>query len=176
MVIQDAGGRRRRTLLRVLGFAAPVIALVFVVCGHRRDSLSDPGDFVISAAMADEPVGLSGRAQAAADAASVKVELDVVKFYFAPGKADLADGAGAALAGLVKAAGGGRRLMVSGSHDATGDAVKNAGLARKRALAVRGALLAAGVAPRQIEIGKPELATGGGSDAEARRVEISLQP
>lgn len=40
-------------------------------------------------------------AQAASDAASVKVEQGIVKFYFASGKADPAPGAGQALADMV---------------------------------------------------------------------------
>src|SRR2546425_7736576 len=42
--------------------------------------------------------------QAASDAASVKVENGVVKFYFASGKADLAAGAGGGLARGLKGA------------------------------------------------------------------------
>jgi len=114
-------------------------------------------------------------AQAASDAASVKVENGVVKFYFASGKAELAAGAGEALADVVKGAKAGRKLVISGFHDATGDAAKNAALARQRAEAVRDALKTAGVSPEQIELKKPEQMLGNGSEAEARRVEISLQ-
>ena len=114
-------------------------------------------------------------AQAASDAASVKVEQGVVKFYFASGKADLAAGAAEAMADLVKGAQSGRKLVISGFHDATGDATKNAELARQRALAVRDALKAAGVAEAQIELKKPEPVTRSGSDAEARRVEITME-
>ncbi len=103
------------------------------------------------------------------------VEQGVVKFYFASGKADLAAGAGEALADTVKAAKSGRRVVVSGFHDATGDAATNAALARQRAVAVRDALVSAGVPQNQIELKKPELTTGAGSNAEARRVEISVQ-
>jgi outer membrane protein OmpA-like peptidoglycan-associated protein len=117
-------------------------------------------------------------AQAVADAASIQVEQGVVKFYFASGSADLAPGAGDALADMVKAAQAGqsrRKLVISGFHDAVGDPVRNADLARRRALAVRAALKAAGVADAQIELAKPQQLTGSGSDADARRVEISLQ-
>lgn len=120
-------------------------------------------------------------AQAVADAASIQVEQGVVKFYFASGSAELAAGAGDALADMVKAAQAGqpgqsrRKLVISGFHDAVGDPVRNADLARRRALAVRAALKAAGVADAQIELAKPRQLTGSGSDAEARRVEISLQ-
>ena len=56
-------------------------------------------------------------ALAASDAASVKVENGVVKFYFASGKADLAAGAGDALADVVKGAKAGDKIVVSWVDD-----------------------------------------------------------
>ena len=126
----------------------------------------------------EAPASVAATAQAVADAASIQVEQGVVKFYFASGSAELAAGAGDALADMVKAAQAGqsrRKLVISGFHDAVGDPVRNADLARRRALAVRAALKAAGVADAQIELAKPQQLTGSGSDADARRVEISLQ-
>lgn len=114
-------------------------------------------------------------AQAVSDAASITVEYGVVKFYFASGKADLAPGAGAALVDVVRAARSGKKVVISGFHDPKGNAAVNAELARQRALAVRDALTAAGVADSQITLQKPEQVAGSGSDAEARRVEITLQ-
>ena len=99
----------------------------------------------------------------------------MVKFYFASGKSDLATGATEAMADLIKGAQAGRKLVISGFHDATGDAVKNAELAKQRAFAVRDALKGAGVAETSIELKKPEQVNGSGTDAEARRVEITLQ-
>ncbi|MDP2255619.1 MAG: OmpA family protein [Polaromonas sp.] len=128
--------------------------------------------------LTEEAASAAARAQAASDAASIQVEQGVVKFYFASGKAELAAGAGDALADMVKAAQAGqpgRKLVIAGFHDDTGDAGRNAELARRRALAVRAALKAAGVADAQIELAKPRQLTGSGSDADARRVEISLQ-
>jgi outer membrane protein OmpA-like peptidoglycan-associated protein len=107
--------------------------------------------------------------------ASVVVENGVVKFYFASGKADLASGAAEALADAIKAAAVGKRLVVSGFHDATGNAEFNADLAKQRALVVADALKAAGVAPANIELKKPEQLMGTGTDAEARRVEVAVQ-
>ncbi|MDO8372507.1 MAG: OmpA family protein [Polaromonas sp.] len=114
-------------------------------------------------------------AQAMSDAASITVEYGVVKFYFASGKADLAPGAGAALVDVVRAARTGKKVVIAGFHDPRGHAAVNAELARQRALAVRDALKAAGVADSQITLQKPEQMAGSGSDAEARRVEIRLQ-
>ncbi len=96
------------------------------------------------------------RAGKLADDASVVIENGVVKFYFASAKADLAPGALAALGDAIAAAKAGKRLVLSGFHDATGNAAMNAELARKRAMSVRDALVGAGVAESSLELKKPE--------------------
>lgn len=147
-----------------LGFLFALIALVVTtvvgaVVYYR-------GAAVAPAVAAPAPV--------ADDAASVRVEDGVVKFFFASGKADLAAGANDALAGIVKGVAEGKKAVVSGFHDATGDAAQNAELAKNRALAVREALKALGVAEDRIELKKPEETQASGSNAEARRVEVAL--
>ena len=113
-------------------------------------------------------------AAAAADGASIKVEGGVVKFFFASGKADLASGAPAALADIAKGVADGKKAVVSGFADASGDPEKNAELAKQRAFAVRDALKALGIAEDKIELKKPEQITGSGDASQARRVEVSL--
>jgi outer membrane protein OmpA-like peptidoglycan-associated protein len=120
------------------------------------------------------PAAAPAMAAASSDDASVVVENGVVKFYFASGKADLAAGALVALGDAIAAAKAGKRLVLSGFHDATGDPAFNAELAKKRALAVRDALVGAGVAETSLELKKPEQTTGTGNDAEARRVEVMI--
>lgn len=112
----------------------------------------------------------------AANDASIVVENGVVKFYFAPGQADLAPGAVDALADAIAAAKAGKKLVISGFHDASGSAAANAELAKRRAQALRDALVRAGVAPNAVELKKPEVSTGSGSAAEARRVEVTIAP
>ncbi len=112
---------------------------------------------------------------ASADGASFVVENGVVKFYFAIGKAELAGGADAALADVAKAVADGKRAVLSGYTDATGDPARNEELAKQRAFAVRDALKAAGIAEDKIELKKPEQLTGSGDAAQARRVEVALQ-
>ena len=124
-----------------------------------------------AAAPAEAP---AAAAAPSADDASVVVEAGVVKFYFASGKADLATGALEALQDAIDAAKGGKKLVISGFHDATGDPAMNAELAKQRALAVRDALVGAGVAEAGLELKKPEQTTGEGSNAEARRVEVVI--
>jgi outer membrane protein OmpA-like peptidoglycan-associated protein len=181
MFSQDDDSQQRVALFLVFGLVAIVVAssLFFGVHKVRSFAKAETAGAPVAlaaaqAAPATSPASAS-MAQAASDAASVKVEQGVVKFYFASGKADLAGGASEALADVVKGAQAGRKVAISGFHDATGNAEQNAELAKQRALAVRDALMAAGVAEGQIELKKPEQITGNGSDAEARRVEISLQ-
>jgi len=107
------------------------------------------------------------------EGASFVVENGVVKFYFASASAELAGGANAALAELIVLAGSGKTVVISGYTDVTGDAALNEELAKRRALAVRDALLALGLAESGIELKKPEAVTGSGASLrESRRVEV----
>ena len=187
MFSQDDDSQQGLVLGLVFGLIAMVVALVIGVGIYQAGQpTGDPVlAKVIAIVNAPEPVPLpveaavatdsAGAAQAALDAASVKVENGVVRFYFASGKAELAAGAGEALTDVIKGAQAGRKLVISGFHDATGNPAKNAELARQRAFAVRDALKAGGVPETRIELKKPEQLTTTGSDAEARRVEVSLQ-
>ncbi|MDO5693338.1 MAG: OmpA family protein [Pseudomonadota bacterium] len=97
----------------------------------------------------------------------------MVKFYFATGKADIATGADQALAEVLAGVQAGKKVVVSGFVDSTGDAAQNEELAKQRAFAVRDQLKALGVAEDLIELKKPENIDAG-MDAGARRVEVSL--
>ncbi len=112
---------------------------------------------------------------AASDGASFTVDGGVVKFYFASGKADIAGGAAAALGDVAKGVAEGKKAVVSGFTDASGDPIKNEELAKQRAFAVRDALKAAGVPEDKVELKKPEQTTAAGDASLARRVEVSLQ-
>ena len=130
------------------------------------------------AASAEQGAATAGQGaavQAGADEASVKVVDGVVRFYFASGKAELASGAKEALADAVAAAKAGKKLVLSGFHDSTGDPARNAELAKQRAFAVRDALIAEGVAEGSIDLQKPEaMPNTQGNDPEARRVEVKI--
>ena len=71
----------------------------------------------------------------------------------------------------------GLKVALTGYTDKTGDVAKNEELAKSRAAAVRDALKAAGVAEASVEMKPPMFVEvgAGGSDAEARRVEINKQ-
>ena len=156
-----------------LGFLFALIALVVsTVVGtvvYKRGIAHAPKAQVAAAAPAATNVPVVVQ-----EGASVVVVDGMVKFYFASGKADLAEGANAALADVVKGVQAGKRAVVSGFHDATGGADVNAELSKQRAKAVQAALIALGVAEDKVELKKPEQMQADGSNAEARRVEVIL--
>lgn len=100
-----------------------------------------------------------------------------VALYYASGAWSLPPQGDAALAPLVAAlkARPTAQVVISGFHDARGDAQRNRELAFKRARAVAQALQAAGVDPARIDMVKPQQTTGGTDPAQARRVEVSLR-
>ena len=69
----------------------------------------------------------------------------------------------------------GKVVLISGFHDASGDAAHNADLAKRRAEAVRHALEADGVPPDRLVLDKPNTTVGGADPKEARRVEMRLR-
>lgn len=100
----------------------------------------------------------------------------VVRVFFELDKADLQADAPAALAPAVKALADepAKKLIIAGFHDPSGDAAHNADLAKRRAIAVRLALIALGADATHVQLRKPEQTALGGAPEEARRVEIRL--
>jgi cytochrome c5 len=111
-----------------------------------------------------------------ADAASVKVVGGTVSFYFTSGKAELAADGVNALTDILAGVKGGKKALISGYVDPSGDAKKNSELAKVRAFAVKDLLLSSGVTEKQIVMVRPnDIKAGATSAAEGRRVEVSLQ-
>ena len=92
------------------------------------------------------------------EVARIQVTPGMVKFYFDSGKADLAGGAADALVDVVKGVAAGKKAVISGYHDASGDPAINAELAKQRAFTVRDTLKSIGVPDDKIELKKPEVA------------------
>ena len=169
----DDDSQQRFALGFLFALIALVVATVVGVVVFKRGiahAPTAPKAGVVQAVEAAAP------GVAVVEEASVVVEGGVVKFYFAVGKADLATGAKQALADVIKGVLQGKKAVVSGFHDATGDLAVNQELAKQRAFAVRDALLSLGITEEGIELKKPEQTLADGSDAEARRVEVTLAP
>jgi outer membrane protein OmpA-like peptidoglycan-associated protein len=99
--------------------------------------------------------------------------------FFGVDSNELAADQGKGLESLLTALGGNPKsvVMVSGYHSVAGEKAANEELAKKRAQAVREALLAAGIAPARVRLDKPRQteANVAGEDPAARRVEVRLQ-
>ena len=156
LVSKNEDGSEDLSKLRIM------TAYVYGLSDHAKDAAPAPA---AEPAAATEP----------ADADSVVVEGDVVKFYFATGSKNLAAGSSDALASIIAGVAEGKKAVISGYHDPTGDAAQNEQLAKERAQAVESALMALGVDPSSIELKKPEVTEGDGTNAQARRVEVTLQ-
>lgn len=135
-----------------------------------------------AAAVASTVAASSAPSAAAAPAASVVADQvdgkPRVTVYFDVSKAEVAADFATVSADLRKAMTDNTVLkaQLAGFNDPTGNAASNALLAKKRAQAVRTALLAAGIAPARIELVKPAAPIAGApvDNAAARRVEITL--
>ncbi|MBC7484700.1 MAG: OmpA family protein [Rhizobacter sp.] len=135
----------------------------------------------MSTTMADKakvavPVAVTAAVADGAPTAAVAGDPDG-RVYFESGSDALPAEATEVLAKVADAARAqaGKVVLSSGFPDASGDADKNAELAKNRALAVRHALEANGVAPDHLVMDKPVVMTDGADARLAHRVELSLR-
>lgn len=100
----------------------------------------------------------------------------VERIYFEVGQDSLPADAIDVLNRVAEAArSSGGTVLISGFHDASGDAAANADLAKRRAQRVQHALEANGVTADHLQLSKPAVTTGDGDPKAARRVELRLQ-
>lgn len=120
---------------------------------------------------------LPGATAPAMASASAAVSMPMARLYFELGKAELPADALTQLAPLITAArdNNAAQWVISGFHDASGDAAANADLAKQRAFAVRDLLVSAGVSAQAIELSRPVVTMGGTDPREARRVDVTLR-
>ena len=191
MYSEDDDSQERIVLPLVIGVAIFVIVGVMGVVGlnrmkhHKKPALpvaakaAPEHDAAAIATAASATAAIATATPAAAmelkaDESKVVVENGVVKFYFATGKADVAKGGNEALKDVVKGIAAGQKAVISGYTDSTGNAIQNAELSKKRAFAIRDALLGMGVTVDKLELKKPAATQGTGNNNEARRVEVVL--
>jgi membrane fusion protein (multidrug efflux system) len=95
--------------------------------------------------------------------------------HFATGQAALDAEAVRLLKGFAPAMKAGPNpIDVTGFADRTGNRSANVELAKRRAMAVRDALIAEGIPADRVRLRPPQDVTGSGGDREARRVEIAV--
>lgn len=164
----DDDSQQNFILAFVLGLIALVILLVISIAIYTRGHKARMAPETMVAVVTETV------AVVIPEGASIHVQGETVNFYFATGSDDLAPGAARALAVVIQGVEGGRKAVVSGFHDSTGDGGLNAQLAQRRAERVRDVLVGLGVPAGRIELRKPAVTTGSGSDAQARRVEVRL--
>ena len=169
-------------LMVLAGVVALVIAGVLALAISTTGGQSAKGGAAAAAAMpgasAVASAVASAEAQQAAPGAAVPGlgEADA-RIYFELASDALPPDAAAELARIADAARAdpGKVVLISGFHDESGDAARNAELAKKRAFAVRHALEANGLARERLVMDKPRATLGGADAREARRVEMRLR-
>jgi outer membrane protein OmpA-like peptidoglycan-associated protein len=159
----------------VFGVIFLVISLVIGLAIHQKNKSAKMAKAAVVATAPAATAAAPAPAATGDEGASVKVENGVVKFYFAAGKAELAQDGAKALAEILAAAKTGKKVGISGFVDPSGDPQKNAELAKQRAFAVRDLLTSSGVAEGQVVMVRPsDIKAGATSAAEGRRVEVFM--
>lgn len=158
-----------------LAVLAIIGLLLFVAVPGAPDAVAP----VVAAEPAPAPVVDAAPAvPAGSGVVSQQVESKpLVSVYFDTAETDVSPEFAAAAAELKAYLDGnaGSKLAVSGYNDPTGNAAFNAELSKKRAVAVRDALVAAGIPEASIDLVKPEETTDASTTPEnARRVDVKI--
>ena len=157
----------------VIGLAVTLAISVAVLAGTAAFQSGPDSTASTSATTGSAAASAAGTFVAAPGSAAAAPLL--ARVLFDSGVSALPGDVAKTLAPAIEAAtrSAGIRLAISGYHDKTGDPEKNAELAKERAIAVRDALVAAGVPLVRLELSKPQVTEGGTDDTLARRVDVT---
>ncbi|WP_314341917.1 OmpA family protein [Simonsiella muelleri] len=125
-----------------------------------------------------EPMVVSDSTDTSAPPANesrVIAENGMIKFYFAVGMSRIAKNANAIAKETIVAGKSGKKLIISGYTDSTGNTKNNELLSKKRAEVVKAFFIKHGVSAKNIELRRPESTIGAqGKNQEGRRVEVQI--
>lgn len=162
----------------LFGILALVIALVIGLGVYtQRAGVTTSAQEAAQDAVREAGVAVPGAEDGIVFAEVEEVGEALVKLYFEFGQSAVPGDAAGELARVVEALGARpeAQVLLSGFHDEIGSAQANAEVAKQRALAVRDALVAAGVPAERVLLRRPAVTLGGSDATEARRVEIRVQ-
>lgn len=163
----DASPASERPIPWFIGIGILLWLTFYCTRGHELPPIAKP-------APAIAPQSVPAPAVEPSPAAAVP---PAAKLYFEIGKNDLPNDAGDTMKPILEYlnANAASKAVISGYHDPAGDKAQNEELAKNRAKSVHEALKAAGIEEERIVMQKPQETAGSGNDAEARRVEVSIQ-